>query len=54
MKPHKTHLLKYKTKLVQINDVFSLQIKYNAIGYFSALTQKGNYLAGVSRGQHAP
>jgi len=37
---HKTYLLKDKTKLVQINDVFLLQIKYNAIGYLSAFTKK--------------
>ena len=35
----KIHLLKYD-QLVQIYDVFSLQIKYNASGYLSALTQK--------------
>jgi len=28
------------TKLVQINDVFLLQIKYNVTGYFSASSQK--------------
>jgi len=31
---------KIGTKLVQINDVFLSQIKYNTIGYFSAFRQK--------------